>query len=212
MFCPNCGTNCHDANFCPKCGTPLAGILDEDTDDLENAEQETEEYDEETAYPPLSVPLIREINGVRVDLNKVVKTYGTGARSSGGYAYLQTKCGISYLEARMILEPVVNAHKGEKNGFLNSLRAEFSMREEEMTRTDTQRRERKKELDSQGVVYCPKCLSTSVSAGKKGFSFGRAAVASPAGLDAALLAGGLGSKKVMCTCLKCGYKWQAGKK
>lgn len=68
------------------------------------------------------------------------------------------------------------------------------------------------ELDKSGQVYCPKCLSTSITANQKGFGFGRGAIGAAVGLDVGLIAGGIGSKKVICTCLKCGYQWKAGKK
>lgn len=72
--------------------------------------------------------------------------------------------------------------------------------------------EKKAALDKSGQVYCPKCLSTSVTANQKGFSFGRGAIGAAIGLDVGLIAGGIGSKKIVCTCLKCGYQWKAGKK
>ena len=68
------------------------------------------------------------------------------------------------------------------------------------------------ELEKSGKVYCPKCLSTSVSAYQKGFGFVRGAIGASVGLDVGMIAGGIGSKKVICTCLKCGYQWKAGKK
>lgn len=68
------------------------------------------------------------------------------------------------------------------------------------------------ELDASGQVYCPRCLSTSVTANQKGFGFVRGALGASVGLDVGLIAGGIGSKKVICTCLKCGYKWKPGKK
>ena len=75
-----------------------------------------------------------------------------------------------------------------------------------------ERDERRAELDKQGVVYCPKCLSTSISANQKGFGFVRGALGASVGLDVGMIAGGIGAKKVRCTCLKCGYQWIAGKK
>ncbi len=44
---------------------------------------------------------------------------------------------------------------------------------------------------------CPKCHSTSITGQKKGMTWGT---------------GLLGSKKVYCTCMSCGYRWKAGKK
>lgn len=74
------------------------------------------------------------------------------------------------------------------------------------------RRSKIEELEASGQVYCPKCLSTSVSANKKGFGFVRGALGAYIGLDVGLITGGIGSKKVICTCLKCGYQWKPGKK
>lgn len=73
-------------------------------------------------------------------------------------------------------------------------------------------KEKKADLDASGQVYCPKCLSTSVTANQKGFGFARGALGASIGLDVGLIAGGIGSKKVICTCLKCGYQWKPGKK
>jgi hypothetical protein len=60
-------------------------------------------------------------------------------------------------------------------------------------------------------LSCPSCKSTQIHAGDKGFGLGKAVaghlVIGPLGL----LGGFLGHKKTMITCLKCGYKWQAGK-
>lgn len=72
--------------------------------------------------------------------------------------------------------------------------------------------EKIKKLDIEGTAYCPKCLSTSLTAQKKGFGAGKAlagafVVSNPLGL----LAGGIGSKKIEVTCLKCGHKFTPGK-
>lgn len=66
-------------------------------------------------------------------------------------------------------------------------------------------------MDKEGILYCPKCYSTSISANKKGFGVGKAVagfIIHPVGVTAGLI----GRKKIECTCLKCGYKWKAGKK
>jgi DNA-directed RNA polymerase subunit M/transcription elongation factor TFIIS len=47
----------------------------------------------------------------------------------------------------------------------------------------------------EGVVKCPKCLSTQVSANKKGIT---------------LTTGLIGSQNVYITCLQCGHRWKAG--
>lgn len=59
-------------------------------------------------------------------------------------------------------------------------------------------------------IKCPKCGSTQITAGKHGFSAGKAVggalLAGPLGL----FAGSIGSKKVEITCLNCGNKFKPG--
>ena len=73
-------------------------------------------------------------------------------------------------------------------------------------------KERLKQMDRDGVVYCPKCHSTSITANKKGFGAGKALVGAVAVGPLGLLAGGIGSGNVEVTCLKCGNKFKPGKK
>ncbi|ABK60959.1 hypothetical protein [Clostridium novyi] len=55
------------------------------------------------------------------------------------------------------------------------------------------------------VVCCPKCGSTQITANKRGFSIGKALLLGGVG-------GFIGKDKIEITCLKCGYRWKAGKK
>lgn len=71
-------------------------------------------------------------------------------------------------------------------------------------------KDRIKQMDKEGIVYCPKCYSTQVTANKKGFSLGKAAVGSL--IAGGVLLGAVGKNKIEVTCLKCGNKWKAGKK
>lgn len=59
-------------------------------------------------------------------------------------------------------------------------------------------------------VKCPRCGSTQISADKKGFGVGKAVVGAAMVGAVGLAAGGIGSKKVIVTCLKCGHQWKAG--
>lgn len=63
-----------------------------------------------------------------------------------------------------------------------------------------------------GGLRCPKCGSTQLHAGDKGFGLGKAAAGGLLLGPVGLLGGMIGSKKVMITCLSCGKKWQAGKR
>lgn len=58
------------------------------------------------------------------------------------------------------------------------------------------------------VACCPKCGSTSLTANKKGFGIGKAAVGVMALGVYGAVAGGIGSNKVIVTCLNCGHKWK----
>ena len=76
------------------------------------------------------------------------------------------------------------------------------------------------EMDRDGVVYCPKCKGTNLSANKKGFGIGKAVVGGVIGIAAplgalgllGLTAGNMGAKKIRITCLKCGHEFWAGGK
>ena len=60
-------------------------------------------------------------------------------------------------------------------------------------------------------ITCPKCGSTEITGGTKGFGAGKAAaglvVAGPLGLAA----GAIGKNKAMNSCMACGYQWSPAK-
>ncbi len=73
-------------------------------------------------------------------------------------------------------------------------------------------KERIKQMDKDGIAYCPKCHSTSLSANKKGFGIGKAVIGAALTGGIGLVAGNIGAAKVKVTCLKCGHQFWAGKK
>lgn len=79
-------------------------------------------------------------------------------------------------------------------------------------REKAQIRERKQAAAAQGVACCPKCGSTSLTANKKGFGIGKAAVGAWAVGGLGIAAGELGRQKVLVTCLNCGHQFKPGKK
>lgn len=92
-------------------------------------------------------------------------------------------------------------------------RIDIAKEKKELKKQEKQElKDRIKQMDKEGIVYCPKCYSTQVSANKRGFKMGRAVVAGTLTLGAGLLAGAAGKNKIEITCLKCGHKWKAGKK
>ena len=187
MFCPNCGNNCGDSRFCSNCGQKL-----ERTNYVSAAK---------TEYPPLKQPFVQIIAGKEIDLHRIVRTYGMGFRKSGAYYYLANEVGISHQQAKQILDPIYAVHAGEKISFMSSLTANMGLINDKKSQERTARWDRIEELEASGQVYCPECLSTSVSAQKKGFSVGRARLFDDP------MAGAIGANEVQCVCLKCGHKW-----
>ncbi len=59
-------------------------------------------------------------------------------------------------------------------------------------------------------VKCPRCGSEQLTANKKGFGFGKGVTGGLIAGHVGLIAGFLGSGKVLVTCLKCGHQWKAG--
>lgn len=59
-------------------------------------------------------------------------------------------------------------------------------------------------------IKCPKCSSTQITADKKGFSGKKAVAGALLTGGIGLLAGTLGSNKVIITCLACGHKFKPG--
>ena len=187
MFCPDCGTQC-DSKFCPSCGRNLQGV------EIEKPA--------EKVIPPLSEPYYYERNGKTVDLHKVMRNFRNGWRKSGAYNYVMTEFGISKEEAREILDPLYAAHADEEFTFWASLGASFSMTAELQQKEQMAEKQKRKELEESGVAYCPKCLSTSITGAKRGYSAGQAI------LTGSLLMGAVGANKTKCVCLKCGHKWK----
>lgn len=67
------------------------------------------------------------------------------------------------------------------------------------------------ENKANGIVSCPKCASTSITAQKKGFGASKAVLGAAALGGIGVAAGGIGSNKIEITCLNCGHKWKPGK-
>ena len=59
-------------------------------------------------------------------------------------------------------------------------------------------------------IHCPKCGSTQVTANKKGFSGSKAAAGVLLTGGVGLLAGTIGSNKILITCLNCAHQFKPG--
>lgn len=63
---------------------------------------------------------------------------------------------------------------------------------------------------NEDLMKCPKCYSTQLTSNQKGFSGGKAVAGAILTGGIGLLAGTIGSSKVIITCLRCGHKFKAG--
>lgn len=81
--------------------------------------------------------------------------------------------------------------------------------EEARKQTEQQRQQlrlQRKQYDE--MMKCPRCGSTSLSGNKKGYGVGKGVVGAALLGPIGLVAGNIGSGKVMVTCMKCGYKFR----
>jgi hypothetical protein len=62
----------------------------------------------------------------------------------------------------------------------------------------------------ESLIRCPRCLSTQLTANRKGFGVGKALVGGLLLGGVGLLGGFVGSNKVRSTCLKCGHQFLPG--
>lgn len=100
----------------------------------------------------------------------------------------------------------------EKVGVFQQLNRES--REQVETKLKSKQAEKEKliELEKQGIPYCPKCKSTSLTTANKKLSLGRAAVGGALLGGTGAVLGGLTSKKIDLVCMNCGHKFKPGKK
>lgn len=99
-------------------------------------------------------------------------------------------------------------NKKEKVGFFKQI----NMENQKNIDDKNKEKERLLDLKKQGIPYCPKCKSTSLTTTNKKLSLGRAAVGGALLGGAGAVLGGLTSKKVELFCMNCGYKFKPGKK
>jgi DNA-directed RNA polymerase subunit RPC12/RpoP len=65
-------------------------------------------------------------------------------------------------------------------------------------------------MENNDEVHCPRCNSTQIQAMKKGFSGKKAVVGAVLTGGIGILAGTIGSNKVLLNCLKCGKQFKPG--
>ena len=68
--------------------------------------------------------------------------------------------------------------------------------------------DRQAQLDSEGIAYCPQCLSTQFSAEKQGFSLVRGIAGNKLVPGVGMLMGAIGANDIVCECPYCGHVWR----
>lgn len=116
---------------------------------------------------------------------------------------------LSFLENP---EEDLEINKKEKTGVFQQINIEAKKEAEIKLDIKNEEKERLTELKREGIPYCPKCKSTSLTTTNKKLSVGRAVVGGAllGGVGAVL--GGLTSKKVELLCMNCGNKFKPGKR
>lgn len=199
MFCSTCGSEVN-GKFCIKCGTP-AGV--------QVSEPITQLVEKPTSQPSLDInsPNIQTVNGAQIDLHKIVRI--CGKNKLGAAARLSQESGLTLRKTKEIMYPLYDQLGTQVNmKFSERLKSEFSL----IADKSDEKQALKARYDREGTTYCPKCLSTSLSANKKGFGIGKAVIGAAFTGGIGLVAGNLGAKKVRVTCLKCGNQFMAGQK
>jgi len=187
MFCTKCGKKVIEtANFCSNCGFNITKNEIQDT--LENTEKATYEYSEiqrcNCGEPKRNIYQNYKFTGKRVCLSCYTKGICPNCRGA-----LRTEkaeqcphCGSSW----RISPP-------EKNIDLTSDKHKIFL----------EKKQPKK-------LKCPKCKSERIRANKKGFSGTKAVGGAILAGGIGVLAGTIGSNKIILTCLSCSNQFKVG--
>lgn len=199
MFCSNCGKEV-SGKFCAYCGNKLE-VIEESNPIVETSIGEaviTEHY--------------TIINGIQVDMEKIVNKYGKEKISA--INYICTLTGVGIKEGKRIVDDAyAELYNPEpKKGFFEKVKEERQAQAQKELENMNKEQERIRKAEEEGIAYCPKCHSTSLSANKKGFGIGKAIFGAALTGGIGLVAGNIGAKDVRVTCLKCGHQFWAGKK
>lgn len=235
MFCTNCGFE-FEGNFCPRCGTKArivnsAGI--NPVKEPESGSYPMPPVGEYKAAPgvliigeneigicarktELHIPFAA-IQNVRLsnaplggdlriawDNRKITQPDFPKSKSAHLFEYMPTNAK-KFKTAYEFLDQV--AHINSPTEAERDPLAEY--REKLAAQKPVTAQQRIRENKKNAVACCPKCGSTSLSANKKGFGIGKAIAGMALTTNAlGIVAGGIGSKKVIITCLNCGHQWK----
>lgn len=148
---------------------------------------------------PASIPGMVSIRGECVDLEAIYTLYPKDKIKA--IKELRAQVKISLDDAKKEID---NYYASKKVSF----KQQTSRIIADENRKKQEEKQRLNELEKQGVVYCPKCHSTSITYIDKKLSIGRALAGGAIAGDTGAILGGLSSKKGKVKCLKCGHTWK----
>lgn len=202
MFCSECGKEA-SGKFCCHCGTKL---------DVIDVKEQLAEISIDSNERAVIMPVIDDI-----DYDALLKNCEYSKTKA--IVKLKEMTGLGLKECQELLnEPYRRYVDGNAKFAFSSLppredntySLDAGWEAEKQEYLVAKAAEDNRNTRADDTVRCPRCGSTQLSANKKGFGVGKslagAFVAGPIGL----LAGGIGSGKVMVTCLGCGHSFKAG--
>lgn len=109
-------------------------------------------------------------------------------------------------------EEDLEINKKEKTGVFQQINIEAKEEATIKAEIKNEEKERLAKFKREGIPYCPKCKSTSLTTTNKKLSVGRAVVGGVLLGGVGSVLGGLTSKKVELLCMNCGNKFKLGKR
>lgn len=186
--CPECEETISDkAKVCIHCGYPISEHI---SSLLEEVEYESENFDDSEDEEVVG---ICAIDGVKYNLSDFKDFFFNEERNKG-----MTPFGMSRWLSENIPELSLDAAQGlvkiiQETGEIPS---EFSIDGFKTKEAEEEERRKIYETKWDNLVHCPRCDSTQIVTGQRGYS---------------LMWGFLGSNKTMNRCASCGYKWEPRK-
>lgn len=209
--CPECGKEVSDkASMCPNCGCPVCAVSKTiepfDTIVCYGRKKITGTNNQIIIQGPLLKDNIINVEDIRKIYFRESSLLGSGFLCIGTsyepnvYGNEKNKVVFNgsqnkqFVELALCLSKALNIPIEKKNSAVMD-----EIREDA---------DKVKQLKKEGIAYCPKCHSTSITFTEKRLSIGRAAVGGVLAGGAGAVLGGLSSKKGKNKCMKCGYEWK----
>lgn len=210
MVCPNCGGLRPETGQCPHCN---AWLLGEKPPVVDPGEIPIGRHKGVLGYLELQRAVLTIKNCVAetaISYNQLVTVYfreGTRGRSGSltvrwlGNQYLP----LPVNENRVDITSVYFRNKDTREFYrlYNFLKTVAERNHIETISFAN----RQAQLESQGILYCPRCLSTQISVQKKGFNMVRGVSGNNLVPGLGMLAGTVGANKLVRSCPYCGHVW-----